>query len=429
MPVYVEIAENDANGEYITPSNEYYQPSDTATSIFVRYVSSTVLSTTNKTVTKPVEIPVVKPQTVADYFYTLSGNINKEFSTTGMKELYFSPIDGSSMQFINAVDTNAFKVNLLFDTKTINYGKVSFVLKDSVNPLQTLSIIIEKTSETNLNVTVGGEKYVVNGLPKGQCEILLSLSDTILTVNETNIEISNFDAGTTFTGFSSHSVYTTIYFDDVANGESLRITDFINMSSLYHTTLLDDWQPTLTLNGKAPATCDVYSYVELPSALAFDTIDTDCRTVTLTFNDPDGNVILNNVDASKINRVRLEKTGQYTGYYVVYDASGNRARVPVSVYARDMIAPKIEIDGQIKATARLGEKLEIPEYYVYDNLTENLTPYVFLITPTFGIKTVSKNGVNQEYTFVKTGVYTLQFFVFDSDYNETVLEFTITVTG
>ena len=96
----------------------------------------------------------------------------------------------------------------------------------------------------------------------------------------------------------------------------------------------------------------------------------------------------------------------------------------------DDIAPVIEINGQIKTTAKVGDVLTLPTYNVTDNKTQDskLLKYVYLSTPTFGYKTISVGDDMGTYIFQVEGDYTLVYFAMDDSSNYSYKTFTIHVT-
>ena len=159
----------------------------------------------------------------------------------------------------------------------------------------------------------------------------------------------------------------------------------------------------------------------------------DCpfSEVYLRVTDPNGDVIVNNVLANVEQKIVLNKNGRYGIEYYAADDYDNRTFISYNVFTLDVIKPVIEINGQIKTHVKVGEALELPGYFVSDNVSQpsEILKYIYLETPSFGYKTIAIGDNYGTYKFQQAGTYELVYFAMDKASNYAYKTFTITVTN
>ena len=145
-------------------------------------------------------------------------------------------------------------------------------------------------------------------------------------------------------------------------------------------------------------------------------IDTKAPTITLT-EDPEGSLAegviyqeagftaSDNYDGDITDRVvRTEEPGLVT--YAVTDSSGNPAVAKRKIPLRDMILPKIQLEGGEDYVITLGTRYEEPGFTATDNVDGDVTAMV---------------QVEGEVDWLTAGVYPITYTVSDSCENTTVV--------
>jgi hypothetical protein len=188
----------------------------------------------------------------------------------------------------------------------------------------------------------------------------------------------------------------------------------------------DNIAPTITVNDNVTTYHDVYDVVKIPTAIAFDAISPDID-VTFSLFDPKGLAIYENIPAEKDYYFTLTTFGTYVLKYTTQDENNNKINRSINIVSIDNIAPGIEVNGQFKSKYKVGDTINIPNYAVMDNYYEGVSSYVFVTTPTYGMKVVTVNGDASSYKFQVAGRYTITYYAMDNAANYTVKEFVIMV--
>ncbi len=215
----------------------------------------------------------------------------------------------------------------------------------------------------------------------------------------------------------------------------VRITDFVSLPSFTELDpdTNDTVAPVISLDEHISLYHSCYSDAVIPSAKADDMISPECE-VTVTVQSPSGSYILgaagSGVSAATKHVITLSEYGSYKVIYQSRDEAGKRTQVQYIINSTDSVDPVLEINGQIKTKAKVGDELYIPDYKVSDNLTaaENIRSYVYIETPNYGLKTVSVSGIKFSYKFKTAGKYTLAFYAQDGSGNYVIKQFTIIVS-
>ncbi len=141
---------------------------------------------------------------------------------------------------------------------------------------------------------------------------------------------------------------------------------------------------------------------------------------------------LNNVDGKETISFIPEKPGDYLLKYTIIDGSGNRNIMPIQrqIYVYDRNAPTIAVDGSIPTTARVGEKITLPQVDADDLESGRKTELQIIVRwPSAKMRQIgySKNGVLKgvSFTFDKAGTYTIMLVAMDESGNYTRKEYKV----
>ena len=460
VPVQIFVSENDPNGEYVevlkkendVKGRYIYTPSANATSLYIKYraIAKNDSTCISESIPQEVKILTISEnasgfQNIDDYFY-INGNIQKEEiavnGNSSDKQIYFSVQEkGASLEFINGLRANGLSFKLNFDSGLAHFNKITVVLSDSASLNQVVSLSIEELYDNIVSyTTLAGDYGKTAGLIKnetGKSSTLRFTLNTKTKLIDANgdqiINITKFDNGEKFVGFTSGKVHVKLVFNDFDESESnkIRITEFYSINSLYDGAI-DLSSPIIETATTIPSFAILMDYVTIPSAIAIDDLSPNCDTF-VKLRDPDGNYVLgsfsNYLSADLSYEVFVNKPGKYILEYMSFDESEEKRIITYVINTMDTIVPKIEIDGQIKSTYSIGEALYIPEVSVIDNVNELsiLNYYVYLDTPNYSRKTLMVNERRETYVFKDKGDYKLIFFAIDESGNSTQKTFKITV--
>ena len=447
------VAENDKNGSYVkVDKNEFgklkYTPSKTATSLFVKYKASSLLDVDKVYESEPKEIKIVSPKELHEYFI-INGNITKQYEDVetrpdDLKEMVYTVNEkGSYIEFVNPLRAGGLSTVLNFDYKQAHFKKITIKLYDSVSVTETVTISLTTSREEDGKIDyltgagdIGTSKGRIYNVTDATASARIVINNKTKLVDDTNTEIltiSEFDNGDKFNGFSSKRIYVKIFFDDFEEDKvnKFRFTNFYSINTLFE-GVTDLGRPVIESEAAIPSFAILMDNITIPAAAGYDVISPNCNTY-VSLRDPNGNYIIGSknggVLANKPYDVFVNIPGKYLLEYSSADETGILRRYTYQINTIDTVVPRLEINGQIKSTYKLGEALTLPEASVIDNSTteEGMKFYIYLETPGYGRKTLRVNDKVETYVFKRTGNYTLTYFAMDSSSNYVEKTFKINV--
>lgn len=454
---FTEVTAN-AKGEYIVPANVNLEK------IFVKYVSTSLVG--NETAeSEEFEIKYIKPETLADYFVNLDGKITSAYEDitttyTTYENVFTVNENGATLKFLNPLLASGYKMRLNFFKDTAFFKKISIKLTDSVNPDEVVTFTLTKKNDTDVYISTVENSFTsvagqMNNLTTAYDNVFFKfkLGNVLVDSNGTDLySITKYDNGYEFKKFTSNKVYVEIKFDEIDTSagkvNKVNISEFYTQNK-FGATKFEDESGNVTdivynSDSALPSIQTAshidayYNYLEeatIPTAKAYDTFSPNCE-VFVSVKAPDGSYVLGSltqgVSANEEHKILLDQVGRYEVKYTSKDEDhGNRVTsFSKIINTLDIVNPTIEINGQIKTNYKVGNVLQIPEYFVSDNITAegDMLSYVYLQTPSFGYKTICANGNKGTYKFQKKGTYVLTFYAMDKASNVTTKSFVLTVT-
>ena len=318
------------------------------------------------------------------------------------------------------------------------FTSLQIKLMDSVARERVMTITIEPNGQEKSKVTFGNRTVDVSASFYNRDNefyfIIDSKSKTISDVNGTVLfTLEEFENGDSFDGFTNGVAYLSFAINGVqVGGENAGSLELIQVSnqifaSTYKSGVLqpytDKTAPVLFLKEKLyNHTVEYNSELVIPSAWAYDVLG-GAKDVKVSLIAPSGRSVIENANCNEDVTVALTEYGYYTIRYTT-ENNGKPYHVEYYVKVRNRNLPQISIDGTVKDTYALGEKLTIPKASVLNNQTDSVTLYVFLQMPSARI--VNYTG-KTEIGFVDKGEYALIFYAVDEEYNVTEKIYTFKV--
>ena len=176
-------------------------------------------------------------------------------------------------------------------------------------------------------------------------------------------------------------------------------------------------------------TFDPNAEVEIPALLVGDVLS-EIASVTVSVVGPDGKAV-NAIDSTLLSKasaernyfIKLTQVGTYKVQYMVTDTAGFRQMVEKSILVPDVKAPTVVINGKIPMSAKVGDKITIPKFTATDDFSEEVTCYVIVMTPTSYATVTTANQIE----LTSAGKWLIRYFVYDSYYNCTIIDYEIIV--
>ena len=400
-----------------------YTPSE-AGSVIVEY--STAASQTSTPVTYRKQIEVLPFTSMTGLFKanggaSVSGGLaDVELSFTG-EEQYVEVVNAISVYGGLAL---TFTVPHADGTVgDVPFSGVEIVLydRDNLNNYIVISITKPTASGTNYPKV----SYLsVNGGKQGELKASFYgnvIGDFTFTVmQDGSIYNSNDDViakAENFAGFESGFAYIQIS----AKGIEEDATATIAMKKVKNHSVYEDSEdyikPTLAVFDEPQGFVELNEKVFLSGAVASDVFDGYASlSVTLTYN---GEEIYQAVEEFGVfNGFYFQPTdyGTYRLEYRAEDKTGNWIRRPYTIIVRDIVAPEIQLQGEVPTTGSVGNALTLPGAVAADNVDANLQVYVIYIDP-MNVYTVLPVG--ESYVPKYKGKYTVKYYCEDKNYNTT----------
>lgn len=310
-------------------------------------------------------------------------------------------------------------------------------VNDKAKKLKTMDVILEDSEDSECSVKLtfgqlsdestyvkyngGTRSYLTQGstYKKNEVDISLRYAEGTNTFTDDagayQIQADNCLNGNAFEGFPSLGVNLTLRVQG-------KVGATFSLTSLNEQPLGSDYQndtvdPVLCVP-TGPIKMLYGSTADLPKAAAFD-VFSDETSLTLTVEDPDGNVVkdesgkaIKDVDGYGEYRIHFEKYGQYRVTYVASDGVNATRGIGYQIYVSDTGAPEIQIKDKMATTVKVGEAFTFPELSLKDNMEGEMTSWVNVLHPE-GYITCEKDSFTPD----TEGTYTITFNAQDENGN------------
>lgn len=324
-----------------------------------------------------------------------------------------------------------------------NYSKIYIKYFDRYNENLSLTFVIRK-DEDKLYISTLAEptehEFHYRNID-GKSTFVVDFSNatgalySIATSNNFIMNVNYFDDGSKFNGFSN-GVYLKTSVEGVHGIFYLDVAQIANQNLGHRGLHKDRGVPVIILKNSVINEGKIGGIATTAVAEAFDVFS----DVSLKLNvfDPNGDLILNNVDASVEQTFTFDNYGSYLLMYKAIDTANRQANYQTAINVYDDIKPTLEVNNNLSKTYSVGDKVEIPSYKASDNLGY-YTVDVLLILPDYQERLLIKdnNGEVTSYltsdaniynssfiynknTFIleQKGKYVLKFLCYDKDYNK-----------
>ena len=123
-------------------------------------------------------------------------------------------------------------------------------------------------------------------------------------------------------------------------------------------------------------------------------------------------------------QVEFGEYGTYIVSYVTIDSNGNKAiALNYSLRVIDKDAPVINVQGNVKTSASVGETIQLPQATATDN-NGNVTVAILIVEPSG--RMVNLKGATK-YTFNAAGRYIVRYLAADAEGNVTTIDYAVEV--
>jgi len=385
---------------------------------------------------KPYTVPVTDVSFMEDYldaskyFQAVGGEAflgDKIVENINEKVLYFKATEENAyFKFIRELYGESFSFVFNMDADKSEYGNVYVRVEDMFDADKCIEISI--IDEGGLAfVSVNGAQAVKTNYKFGGniARGVVRLSGNMLFICNVYIPISTYANGEAFNGFENN-VYFTLGLENCYGNAQLHVDELNGQSLMYGAT---DLGPSFIYpKARCLGEKEYGSTLVIEPVKALDVFD-PYVVVTFSVKLPSGEfataldgTLLQNVRMDKIYQIKLSDYGRYKFVYNAQTTRGENRIASENVMCLDKVAPEISVPTE-ELTGKVGEVLSIPEFSAFDNLSDNEIlaerMFVFIITPG---QIQHLYDATTGYIPEKAGVYTIRYYVFDEEFNATMVD-------
>lgn len=397
--------------------------------------SSVKVTYTSKTGEKTdyAEIPVV------DVNYGAELKLDKYFAGEGFGVtaadngvVLKTKADGNGkVEFINSVLADFTRVEFTVPAESGDFDSLIITLTDSANASEKLAISY-KADKNGFVACVNESGNAAGGksLKGGTFNFYYDNANLTLFADRSNDGTTELKLPAGFNGFGSGRVFISVEMLNAKENAEVIVQRINNQQFDGRTE--DDAEPQFARYSRRGSN-PVGKNVDIAGVIAGDVLDPNV-TFYLTITSPSGSFVTDlsgaTLDGSEkggnkaelAHSFRLEQYGNYVVYYYAADASGNEAEYSYVISVVDDVAPEIVLSGR-KTKAKLGDTVEIAQYKISDNRTENMEATIFLTLPDGRVSVFKGDAFYAN----RKGKFTVSYYVTDEDGNTTIVSYDIIV--
>lgn len=344
-----------------------------------------------------------------NYFHSPDGTASTVNTGNGLR--INASGETSSVLFANKLYQDMFALQLKGIAGADGFDSVKILLHDSVNPYETVAVSFTP-SGTMMQFTTDRTKIVDFNFG-GEKTLELVYRDGAFVANNTVNEIRETIYGTPFQGFTSGYVWLEIRIEGV-DGKASVLTEKVG-NHIFGSLSTDSIAPAIYMTEDVGGVMPIGTEVALPVAYSGDVLDPNI-VFTVMVTAPDGSVILEKSDPTKLHKIRLTDYGTYYVRYDVADTFNRVANTSSYTYAfvvEDEEAPVLTMKTPWITESSVGETYILPQYTVTDNKTEsaNLIVLRYFVGPNGRMKAIPANS--NSISFTEAGEY--EFYIMVTD--------------
>lgn len=434
------IEVTDANGTNTLEKDRLYVPKASASvkEATVRFVFKADVG--GKEISKEIvrKVPLHSIGTtekfVGDYFigenaqfqvYNRYMTMSAANTSSNMKAQFVRPVQARNFSIVlkgNASENGVFKSA---------YERLRITMTDKQNnDIKVQFDVIQNGAELAMSIN-GGKQVLMPGTLSTQ-----SQENVVVSYNNETFEVFGTEnallgsvkttlSGEEFKGFESKEAYVTIELIGVTGESAINLISINNQTLL--STVQDNTNPELFVNGSYSGLCAKGDTVTVPTADAYDVLNYVSQP-TVSVLAPDGSdakaedgTTLKNVPANKKYSIQTDQLGQYTITYSATDEAGRKTDVSKTYSVYDDVLPTIELDGEFPESVDAGDDVKVKQYEIQDNGDKDKVKVkIYCGTPEGLLERVEGNKISTK----EKGTYYVYFYLTDENGNNNVQIFT-----
>lgn len=332
-----------------------------------------------------------------NYFYSEDSNYSVEYIKN--KAMQFTINSESQINFIKSVSSDELSLSFALNSETIqNYESLDIKIQDRND--QDRSVTLKVASAGNSLKLFTPHEALSKELDcdsDKQFELYYkAFTKSLRDRSYKDIcNINYYDNGEPFDGFSDE-VYVSFNLSNLTNPAKVSLV-FINNQSFKTSIVKDNAGPQIITDGDLNWANELGAEITVPQAKAFDVLSY-VSSLLLTVIDADGNVIINNEDATLEHKITLSKYGNYRISYNSKDGNNRTSSRSFAICCIENEVPQLTVNFTPKSEYSVGSTFNLPSYSFTDN-SLNCTLDILLYLP-------SGQGIAIEHADMVDGVVT-----------------------
>ncbi len=330
--------------------------------------------------------------------------------------------DEISLLYANPVvaQSSSFRFRCFVNNTAENYDEVVVTLTDAADYDNSVRVIFKEVNGKVCMYT-GSSVYRTDYSFTGKMfDLTVGYKDGAFVYDGASYDPEFTVNGKEFDGFTSDKVYLSVNVKNVKADSEFSVLSIRGYRFADQTA--DRVKPYIVVNGEIASMGEMGKKLHIPSVSVGDVISPNVETKMQVFA-PDGTYVkdvngkeLNGCDPFGDYWFNVTQTGQYRVTYNYKES--NKFGVTLfddawsySIYVYDTEDPVIELTSAPQVTAKVGDKLIVPDYKVTDDISakENIITYVYLTTPSGMIQILTEKAV----VCTKRGTYSITITAID----------------
>ena len=377
---------------------------------------------------------------VVDVNFTSEMDMAKYFQGTdvGVKTLSYGVMistltDGASFDFINSVLSRKLSMNLGIDVDKNSFTSLDIYLTDFNNKDMQVKLSYVK-GDSSAEFAVNDEDFYATSYGFNNATSLsFEYDNKTHSANmggSDNVVISKTLSGEQFNGFESEFITVKFVLKGVTGYSTVYVYSIDNQT--FSNDPGDGARPYIVFSPYSKGEGSLGDVIEIDRIYVVDILDPN-YTVNYYVLTPSGDYVTSvggevldiDTDYTKEHSFIATENGRYDVYMVISDSVGNSETFAYSIYIMNKQGPVFDIPTD-NIIVKAGNTVKLHKAKVKDNLTpsDQISIYVVIVCPDWTTEIVD-NGAT--YNPNQYGVYTVNYYAWDSDGNISIASYTFTV--
>ena len=367
-----------------------------------------------ESISKDYIIQAVETELVSDYF------IRNKVVISGEEEIIFEAQEnGASFAFINPLPVDNFALKFFMPTEYKNFSKLTITFSDRFAVDEKVTIDCTPSGKSSY-IHLCGEAVKVDSSfdgALGNSDFALAFKGLSLYNSGDEVgQISSYDNGAEFVGFSSGYVYVEFGFSEMQGKSGIQLKTLGN-HSYFEKDATDISAPMVRIAEEFSSIIKIGSIIHLPKITAYDVFDCERAVTVRVLKDGKAIPIVDNAFA-------VTEFGVYNLRIETTDTTGHKTTMNKNMYCHNQTGPTIIVQDKMETSGKVGERIQIAPAKAVDYFGKEVSVRMFVLKKGGAYVMIDENN---GFTPDEKTEYVVWYTATDSDFNTTVIKFIVKV--